>query len=173
MSYFINIKNKTFGRLTVLKRVRNHIRHNGYTTVRWLCQCKCRNKIITSGIALRSNHTKSCGCLHKESIKIIGENQKTHGDTLNRTITTEYRAWQALKTRCYWRPGKDYRNYGGRGISVCKKWLDSYRSFLKDMGRKPTYKHSLDRINVNGNYTPFNCRWATAKEQVNNRRTKC
>lgn len=97
------------------------------------------------------------------------ENMK-HGETKNRIETREYKTWKAMKARCYDKKNISYYNYGARGIKVCKRWLNNYSNFLKDIGRKPTNKHSLDRINTYGDYTPKNCRWATREEQRRNSR---
>jgi hypothetical protein len=88
-----------------------------------------------------------------------------HGEAKRGGKTAEWRAWTAMKNRCYTKSHIHYSYYGERGIRVCKKWLSSYSSFLADVGRKPSPKHTLDRINGNKNYTPSNCRWATRKEQ--------
>jgi len=94
---------------------------------------------------------------------------KTHGE--NAKNSQEYSSWAAMKTRCYNPKTIGWRIYGGRGIKVCSEWLNSYEQFLKDMGRKPNRKYSLDRINSDGDYSEGNCRWATRQEQNSNRRT--
>lgn len=98
---------------------------------------------------------------------------KSHGETKHingkRVATPEYRAWQSLKNRCTNPNARDYPYYGGRGIKVCQRWLNSFENFLADMGRRPTPQHSLDRIDPDGDYEPSNCRWATKQEQARNR----
>lgn len=86
-----------------------------------------------------------------------------------RRTTPEYRAWSSMKNRCYNRKSRDFPYYGGRGISVCERWRDSVGAFIADMGRKPSQDHTLDRINVDGDYEPSNCRWATRETQARNR----
>ena len=93
----------------------------------------------------------------------------THGES-GRNGTPEYFAWENMRRRCLWPNHPDFKNYGGRGIKVCEQWQTSYKNFLNDMGRRPSSQHSLDRKNVNLGYSKMNCRWATAVEQVNNRR---
>jgi|688.fasta_scaffold368304_2 hypothetical protein len=132
------------------------------------CQCDCGNEKIVSYGNLRSNNTRSCGCL-----VIPPKNTKiTHG----KTRTIEYNSWKAMKRRCYDINHKSYNHYGGRGIIVCDRWLEldgnGCSNFILDMGLRPSSKYSLDRIDVNGNYEPSNCRWATPKQQANNKRQK-
>lgn len=106
----------------------------------------------------------------QKAVQRTGWANRTHGEGRRGKQSVEYRAWCHMKTRCYNPNTNRWQFYGGRGIKVCKKWLKSYKVFLADMGRKPTLKHSLDRINNNGNYKPSNCRWATDIEQWENRR---
>lgn len=155
---FTDMTGQKFGRLLVIERSGRSTR--GF--VAWLCQCDCGGTKIADGGSLREGFVKSCGCL---LIETAAERNFKHG----RCGTPEHRAWKALRGRCNNPNDPAYANYGGRGIRVCERW-NSFDNFLADMGLKPTPKHSIDRIDNNGNYEPGNCRWATDSQQNKNKR---
>jgi len=159
MSRKLDLKDKEFHRLTVLKKSEDRTK---YGQVKWWCQCSCGSEPFkVRGDHLVGGNILSCGCVHKERVTTHGEAGKT----------SEYCTWYNMKTRCLNENNVEYHNYGGRGISVCDRWLDSYENFLEDMGRKPGKTYTLDRKDNDGDYTPENCRWATKKEQGRNKRT--
>ena len=161
MRYPKDLTGLKFGRLTVIKK--SDLPREAGKTFQWDCVCKCENKITVPRDYLVQGSTKSCGCLKSE---LSAKRLLTHGNR----HTPEYASWAHMKQRCTNPSCKDYRNYGGRGISICQKWLDSFESFYKDMGKRPTPSHSLERIDVNGNYEPSNCTWATKRQQSLNTR---
>lgn len=161
---FKDLIGKKFGRLIVIKRIENEKKGN----TRWLCKCDCGNIKKALGWHLNAGHTKSCGCLQKERASKAG---KTHGHRSNRCISKTYNTWVHLHQRCNNPNNKDYKYYGGRGITICDRW-SKFENFLADMGKAPR-DLTLDRKNNYGNYEPDNCRWTTRiKQSRNSRQTK-
>lgn len=162
MGAVIEISGQRFGRLTVLRRAPGFPRWKG----KWLCRCECGGEKIARAPHLRAGRTASCGCIRKEVAAKLGASKATHG----MFGSAEYGVWGGLIDRCTNRSGKNWRNYGGRGITVCERWL-KFENFLADMGRRPSARHSIDRIDNDGHYEPGNCRWTTTRVQGRNRRT--
>lgn len=128
---------------------------------KFLCTCDCGTEKVLNFNDLIRRQKPSCGC------RRVGN--PTHG--LLRIAPREYFAWSAMKGRCYSKTGREYKLYGGRGIRVCARWLDGFDSFLTDMGMRPSTKHSIERLENEGDYTPSNCIWGTKTQQARNRRT--
>jgi hypothetical protein len=149
----IDITGKRFGRLMVIRYVGNKA---------WECRCDCGK--ITTGCAsdMKRGFKKSCGCFQREGAKI---RRTTHG----LSYTSEYWVWASMMARCFNPNEVGFKNYGHRGITVCPRWRTA-ANFLADMGKRPSPKHSIDRINNDGNYEPGNCRWATRIQQNRNMR---
>lgn len=150
------ITGQKFGRLTALYKLNNYHKRATY----WLCVCDCGNLVEVRGTNLRYGQTKSCGCLNKDVITIHGKsNSRLH------------RIWSHMKTRCYNTNSKNYKDYGGRGIAVCDEWKDNFQAFYNwSMVNGYDDTLTIDRIDVNGNYEPNNCRWITNEEQQHNKR---
>ncbi len=156
-----DLTGKTFGKLTVLTLLGKRTNHAS-RCMWWLCICACGNLVELDSNNFTCGHTISCGC---ENQRLRKERATSHG--LNRT--PEHNAWIAMKQRCtpYYRFSE---RYADRGIKVCERWANSFEAFFADVGKRPSSKHSLDRIDNNGNYEPGNVRWATIAQQQNNRR---
>ncbi len=141
-------------------------KHTKYKEYYWICKCVCGKEKSVNWKSLRSGNSKSCGCLARAGTKIRASITST---THNMSKTLQYHSWRNMKNRCLNEKDINYLNYGARGITICKEWL-TFEGFFKDMGERPSKKHTLDRIDVNGNYCKENCKWSTWKEQANNKR---
>lgn len=155
----IELTGSRFGRLIVIERYKS-IRKQWY----WVCKCDCGKTTIVKAALLRSGNTKSCGCLQNDSRRL---NRKTHGMSGFRP----YYVWKDMKKRCYDKTKKGYKNYGGRGIKICKEWINNPNLFCEWMFANGYKKGmTIERINNDGDYKPSNCKLATMKEQCRNMR---
>lgn len=161
----VDLTGRRFGRLVAVERISmargvwaDGVRRQTPTV--WRCVCDCGSVVDVGYPSLATGSTSSCGCLRAEGTRT------THG----KSRTAEHRAWLKMRGRCADTLNKDYADYGGRGISVDPEWAESFEAFYRDMGDKPSRRHSLERSDVDGNYEKANCVWATPIEQANNKR---
>lgn len=169
MSKMIDLTGKRFGKLTVIKRDGTYEKPCGVKQPTWLCACYCGNTVVVIGTNLRSGRTVSCGCMQREISKEAHTKHGLHGTRL-------YKVWKGMLGRCYNPKHKAFKNYGGRGITVCDEWRRDFKAF-HDWAMANGYdekalrgKCTIDRINVNDGYRAGNCRWVDMIVQVNNRR---
>ncbi len=162
MSLRFDLTGNVFGKLRVMSL---HGSHNNRKT--WLCYCECGEEAVVTTLNLRSGITQSCGCLVAEGIR---KRCTTHGQSKRGHRTAEYNIWTIMIKRCTNTKNEKYPDYGGRGICVCLRWLESFENFFADMGKRPHPDLSIERKNNDGNYEPDNCIWGTDEEQSRNKR---
>lgn len=158
MPAFIDLTGKSFGRLIVIKR--SYLMRS--VKPLWECLCQCGKTTFVRGSDLKNGKTRSCGCLKDELVSIRFSKHK-------RKFTTEYNIWRTIKDRCLNPNNKSYKNYGGRGITICSEWKDSFETFYSDMGDRPK-GFQIDRINNNEGYFADNCKWLSPSENCRNKR---
>lgn len=154
-----NLVGQKFGRLLVIEDSDKRTNYN----IRWKCKCDCGRFVDVLGLHLKAGATQSCGCLLLERVT-------RHGHCPISGTSPTYRTWSCMIGRCRYPSHKQYKDYGGRGIKVCRRW-NVFSNFLADMGTRPVGT-TIDRVDNNKGYAPSNCRWATMKQQQNNKRKK-
>lgn len=155
----MDLTGTVYGRLTAIEPTDGRIAAG---SVIWLCRCECGNEVMVPTNRLRSGNTRSCGCLFADS------HFRKHG----MSYSVEYKTWQAMKSRCQDSNNGRFSDYGGRGITVCERWLESFENFFEDMGLRPGKGYSIERRDNDAGYSPENCHWATDVEQRANQRAR-
>lgn len=161
-----DLSGRQFGRLTAVRFDHFHVKPSGQLSNIWACKCSCGGEKMVSSNGLIQGLTRSCGCISREN-----PHHLTHGCARVGRHTPEYACYKSMRYRCLNKNNPAYDRYGGRGITICSRWLNSFEDFLRDMGAKPSTAHSIHRVNNDGNYEPRNCIWGTEDDQNTAKRT--